>query len=149
MFRFLGTADANIRGLVEARRLFPCFFGSALKLEGIRQLLEGLDRFAPRKGYGEAFGARVYKISRDPQGNRLTWLKVTGGRLPVRSPVKYGNRKGEPLEEKLVQIDAKYAEIAAIKGELEAQKTTTVCPVCGKACDKNDLYCRICGEKLQ
>ena len=98
------VTDANIRGLVEARRLFPCFFGSALKLEGIRQLLEGLDRFAPRKGYGEAFGARVYKISRDPQGNRLTWLKVTGGRLPVRSPVKYGNRKGEPLEEKLVQL---------------------------------------------
>ena len=53
------------------------------------------------------------------------------------------------LEEKLAQIDEKYAAIAAIKEELEAQKTTTVCPVCGKDCDKNDLYCRVCGEKLQ
>ena len=48
-----------------------------------------------------------------------------------------------------VETDEKYAAIAAIKEELEAQKTTTVCPVCGKDCDKNDLYCRVCGEKLQ
>ena len=53
------------------------------------------------------------------------------------------------LEEKLVQIDEKYARIGEIKAELEAGKTTTVCPVCGKSCDKTDLYCRICGEKLQ
>lgn len=53
------------------------------------------------------------------------------------------------LEAKLAEIDQKYAEIAEIKEVLEAQKTTTVCPVCGKDCDKTDLYCRICGEKLQ
>ncbi|MBR5536934.1 MAG: zinc ribbon domain-containing protein [Clostridia bacterium] len=53
------------------------------------------------------------------------------------------------LEEKLAQIDEKYAQIAELKAAQEAEKTTTVCPVCGKACDKNDLYCRICGEKLQ
>ena len=52
-------------------------------------------------------------------------------------------------EEKLAQIDEKYAAIAALKEEQEAQKSTIVCPVCGKSCDKNDLYCRICGEKLQ
>ncbi len=53
------------------------------------------------------------------------------------------------LEEKLDQIDEKYAAIAELKAQQEAQKTTCVCPVCGKACDKNDLYCRVCGEKLQ
>ena len=53
------------------------------------------------------------------------------------------------LEEKLALIDEKYAQIAELKAAQEAEKTTTVCPVCGKACDKNDLYCRVCGEKLQ
>ena len=104
---YLETAivtDANLRGLVESRRLFPCFFGSALKLEGVRELLDALDRFGPRPEYSGTFGARVYKISRDPQGNRLTWLKVTGGTLPVRGLLKYENRKGETLEEKAVQL---------------------------------------------
>ena len=53
------------------------------------------------------------------------------------------------LEAKLAEIDEKYAQIAEIKAVQEAEKTTTVCPVCGKACDKTDLYCRVCGEKLQ
>ncbi len=53
------------------------------------------------------------------------------------------------LEAKLEQIDEKYAQIDEIKAQLEEQKTTCVCPVCGKECDKNDLYCRVCGEKLQ
>ncbi len=98
------VTDANIRGLIEARKLFPCLFGSALKLEGVRELLEALERCGPRPEYPEIFGGRVYKISRDPQGNRLTWLKVTGGRLPVRSQLKYRNRKGEEQEEKVVQL---------------------------------------------
>ena len=96
--------DGNIRALVEKRQLFPCCFGSALKLTGIRELLEVLSRFAPRSVYTDGFGARVYKISRDPQGNRLTWLKVTGGCLKVRSHVNYVNLKGEALEEKAVQL---------------------------------------------
>ncbi len=53
------------------------------------------------------------------------------------------------LEAKLAEIDEKYAQIAEIKAVQEAEKTTTICPVCGKACDKTDLYCRVCGEKLQ
>ena len=53
------------------------------------------------------------------------------------------------LEAKLAEIDEKYAQIAELKAAQEAEKATTVCPVCGKACDKNDLYCRVCGEKLQ
>ena len=75
----------NLRQLVQQRRIFPCFFGSALKLTGISDFLSGLDAYAPNPDRPAAFGARVYKISRDPQGNRLTWLKLTGGTLKVRS----------------------------------------------------------------
>ena len=80
-------SDANIRALVAARRIFPCCFGSALKLTGMDPFLEILDRFAPEPAIVSEFGAKVYKISRDPQGNRLTWLKVTGGTLRARSLV--------------------------------------------------------------
>ena len=99
-----GVTDGNLRGLIEQRRLFPCCFGSALKLDGVDTLLEMLDRFAPQRDYGTEFAARVYKISRDPQGNRLTWLKVTGGNLKVRGSLRYVNQKGEPREEKAVQL---------------------------------------------
>ncbi len=96
--------DSNIRALVEKRSLFPCCFGSALKLTGIEELLTTLSRFAPHPQWGDSFGARVYKISRDVQGNRLTWLKVTGGTLKVRTPLSYTDPKGRPLEEKVVQL---------------------------------------------
>ena len=98
------VTDANIRGLVSGRKLFPVCFGSALKLEGIDSLLQILDTYAPRPAYGAEFGAKVYKITRDPQGNRLTWMKITGGCLAVRSLLRYEDRKGETLEEKAVQL---------------------------------------------
>ena len=100
-----GTVTAgNLRGLIAQRKLFPCCFGSALKLTGVEELLEVLDTYAPEKEYPADFAARVYKISRDPQGNRLTWLKVTGGELKVRSVLSYVNQKNEPREEKAVQL---------------------------------------------
>ena len=71
----------NIATAIEGRKLFPVFFGSALKLEGVDEFIEGLGRFTRCKEYGDEFGARVYKIDRDKQGNRLTHLKVTGGTL--------------------------------------------------------------------
>ncbi len=94
----------NLRQLIGARKLFPCLFGSALKLEGIPALLELLDTYAPSPEYGQEFAARVYKISRDSQGNRLTWMKLTGGSLAVRSLLRYTSRKKEPREEKPVQL---------------------------------------------
>ena len=97
-------SDGDLRGCVARRVLFPCCFGSALKLEGVDALLALLDTYAPAPEYPRDFGARVYKISRDPQGNRLTWLKVTGGQLRVRDPVGYVNQKGNPLSEKAVQL---------------------------------------------
>ena len=106
-----GTVTAgNLRGLIGQRRLFPCCFGSALKVEGVGALLETLDTYAPSPEYPSEFAAKVYKISRDPQGNRLSWLKVTGGSLKVRSVLNYVNQKGAPVEEKLVQLRLYSAE---------------------------------------
>ena len=79
------VTDGNIRGLIQGRQVFPCCFGSALKLQGVEELLGILDQYAPEKDYPREFAARVYKITRDPQGNRLTWLKVTGGTRQVVS----------------------------------------------------------------
>ena len=98
------VTKANIRALVEARGLFPCCFGSALKLQGIRELVQTLLDCAPRQAYPDRFGARVYKISRDPQGARLTWLKITGGSLKVRQSLSYRDLRGQELEEKAVQL---------------------------------------------
>ena len=100
-----GTVTGNnIRGLIRGRKVFPCCFGSALKLNGIDEFLSVLDTYLPQNSYLQDFAARVYKISRDPQGGRLTWLRVTGGSLKVRSIISYVNRKGEQREEKAVQL---------------------------------------------
>ena len=98
------VTEGNLRGLIAGRKIFPCCFGSALKLEGVDELLDLLDAYAPDRNYPDTFGAKVYKISRDPQGVRLTWMKITGGRLKVREPINYVNRKGDPLEEKALQL---------------------------------------------
>ncbi|MBE6918016.1 MAG: GTP-binding protein [Ruminococcaceae bacterium] len=98
------VTDGNIRGLIGKRKLFPCVFGSALQLDGVDSLLDGLDQYLPRPEFAADFRARVFKISRDPQGNRLTWMKLTGGSLRVRASMCYVNRKGDALEEKAVQL---------------------------------------------
>ncbi|MBR5381844.1 MAG: TetM/TetW/TetO/TetS family tetracycline resistance ribosomal protection protein [Oscillospiraceae bacterium] len=80
-------SDRTASELVAERKLFPCFFGSALKGEGVDALLDGLSRFAPEKTYPEAFSALVYKIARDRSGARLTYMKITGGELRVKDVV--------------------------------------------------------------
>ena len=82
-----------VRQLVRQRLVFPCWFGSGLKLEGIDEFLEGLARYVEPPAYPAAFSARVFKISHDPQGKRLTHLKVTGGTLRVRDAISYGGRQ--------------------------------------------------------
>ena len=99
-----GVTAGNLRALIAGRKLFPCCFGSGLKLDGVGTLLDILDKYAPETAYPGEFAAKVYKISRDPQGNRLTWMKVTGGSLKVRSMLRYVNQKNEPREEKIVQL---------------------------------------------
>lgn len=83
--------DKDIAELVRKRKVFPCYFGSALKTDGVKEFLEGLYRYTIPQKYPEAFGAKVYKISRDEQGNRLTHMKITGGSLKVKMPLT--NRK--------------------------------------------------------
>ena len=117
----------EIRALVERRRLFPCWFGSALKLEGVAEFLEGVEQYAPRKCCPPEFGARVYKVARDAQGVRLTYLKITGGSLRVKTPLTGG--EGEMRwEEKADQIriysGAKYRAV-------EEAEAGTVCAVTG------------------
>lgn len=85
---------AEIRALIAARKLFPCWFGSALKLDGVETFLRGMARYARVPQYPEEFGAKVYKIGHDAQGARLTYLKVTGGALPVKSVLSGGAGDG-------------------------------------------------------
>lgn len=79
------VADAEIAAMIRKRKLFPCYFGSALKMTGVDLFIGGLERYMETPVYSDAFGAKVYKIARDAQGNRLTYLKVTGGSLKVKS----------------------------------------------------------------
>ncbi len=81
------VTEGNLRSLIAQRRIFPCCFGSALKLTAVEDFLHILDFYAPEPEMKPEFGAKVYKISRDAQGNRLTWLRLTGGSLKVRSPM--------------------------------------------------------------
>ena len=96
-------ADGTLSELIRSRRLFPVFFGSALKLQGVDVFLDALARYAPAAADGGAFGARVFKISRDAQGARLTWLRVTGGTLRSRMPIAY-TVGGVSYEEKADQL---------------------------------------------
>ena len=91
--------DAAVRNMIRQRKVFPCYFGSALKGQGIRELLEGLEKWMVCPRYPEAFGAKVYKISRDDKGARLTHMKITGGSLKVRQLLS-----AEDWEEKADQL---------------------------------------------
>ncbi len=80
-----GVIDQEaIKALIVERKVFPCFFGSALKVMGVEELLEGINQYTSQPQYPEQFGAKVYKIGRDEQGNRLTYMKITGGSLRVK-----------------------------------------------------------------
>lgn len=100
--------DAKIAQLVMERKVFPCYFGSALKLDGITELLNGIERFTVEKKYPKEFGAKVFKIARDDSANRLTYLKITGGSLKVKTQISdekinqiriYSGEKFETLQE--------------------------------------------------
>lgn len=97
--------DETVRALIRSRKLFPCLFGSGLKLTGVDAFLAALTRYAAPPEYPAEFGARVFKIMRDAQGNRLTCLKVTGGQLRVRAPLTYFPRGADaPVQEKVNAI---------------------------------------------
>ena len=95
--------DTDLIPAIARRHVFPCWFGSALKLQGVDALVEGLDRYTRPAPALEAFGAKVFKVSQDEQGNRLTWLRVTGGVLKVKVQLT-GEVDGEPWAEKANQL---------------------------------------------
>lgn len=120
--RYLETGAVtreDIAGLIAKRKLFPCFFGSALKLTGVEAFLAGLSAFTVCPQYPEEFAAKVYKIARDAQGNRLSYMKITGGSLPVKSALC-----GEKAEQIRIYSGAGYESV----GEAAAG---TVCAVLG------------------
>lgn len=109
---YLETGEVKqeeIPKLIKERKVFPCFFGSALKVIGVEELLEGLDTYIQDSIYGEQFGAKVYKIARDAQGTRLTYCKITGGSLKVKTTLtnkkEHAGQKEEDIwQEKVDQI---------------------------------------------
>ena len=109
---YLETGEVKqeeIPKLIKERKVFPCFFGSALKVIGVEELLEGIDTYIQDSIYGEQFGAKVYKIARDAQGTRLTYCKITGGSLKVKTTLtnkkEHAGQKEEDIwQEKVDQI---------------------------------------------
>lgn len=125
------VARETVAELIRGRKLFPCYFGSALKLEGVDDFLNGLTAYTCAPAYPEAFGAKVYKIARDPQGNRLSYMKITGGSLQVKAPLtnrREGLAEEKTWEEKVDQIriysGARYQAVDEVQAG-------TVCAVTG------------------
>lgn len=119
----------RIRELIKKRKVFPCFFGSALKLQGIQEFLQKFDELTLENTYPDNFSARVFKISRDQQGNRLTHLKITGGSLKVKDLLKgTSGEEEEQWEEKVNEIRIYSGEKYETEKEAEAG---TICAVTG------------------
>jgi ribosomal protection tetracycline resistance protein len=113
----------HIKTAIKSRSVFPCFFGSALKLDGVEAFIKGIENYSMVPSYPEEFGARVFKITRDEQGNRLTHLKLTGGRLKVRDALTNGS-----WEEKVNQIRIYSGQKFEAVNEIEGG---SVCAVTG------------------
>lgn len=95
----------SIRRGIQGRKIFPVYFGSALKMKGVAEFLEGIDKYTLQKSHSESiFGAKVYKISRDAQGKRLSWVKVTGGSLRPKDTIEIVTEGGERILEKVEEI---------------------------------------------
>ncbi|MDO4165917.1 MAG: TetM/TetW/TetO/TetS family tetracycline resistance ribosomal protection protein [Eubacteriales bacterium] len=130
------VAEEEIRRLIWERKLFPCYFGSALRMEGVREFLQGFAYYTSEPVYGENFGARVYKITRDEQGNRLTHMKITGGALQVRQMLTGRCRQQDGSEEEKAQTwSEKVNQIRIYSGEryeaVSEAAAGTVCAVTG------------------
>ncbi len=112
-------SDITLSKAIKNRKVFPCYFGSALKLMGIDEFLNSIDKFLLNKDYSKNFGAKVYKITRDNQNNRLTHIKVTGGSIKVRDTVSGTDKQGKEWSEKITQIrvysGAKYVTVDEAK----------------------------------
>ncbi len=137
MEEFFSTDTIEIDGIRRAiakRRIFPCLFGSALKMKGVEELLAVIDKYTLERNYTDRlFGAKVYKISRDPQGKRLSYIKITGGSLKTKEILEIPTEGGEILREKV-------EEIRLYSGDkfktLQSAPAGTVCAILGPTSTK-------------
>lgn len=125
--------DAQISKLIKSRKVFPCYFGSALKLEGVEEFINGIVKYSERPFYLEEFGAKVFKISRDDQGNRLTFMKITGGSLKVKTAL---TNKHTDIEDSLYNIwEEKVNQIRIYSGQkfelVSEVEAGSICVVAG------------------
>ncbi len=138
-----------IAELIRQRKVFPCYFGSALKDQGVDIFLSGLGALMECKEYPSEFGARVFKISRDDQGNRLTYLKITGGSLKVKTTLQgqvHGAADGtEDEEDKTRSWEEKVDQIRIYSGTgyemIQEAEAGCICAVTG-------LSAAVCGQGL-
>ena len=143
-----GSVDkSNIVQAISDRRVFPCFFGSALKIQGVDEFLSSLDEYTCEKHYKSEFGAKVYKISYDPKGSRLTHMKITGGSLKTRDELCYTDNDGNEQKCKISSIrfytgekfrteeSAEAGEICAVTGLVGTYAGQGI----GSECNSNDV----------
>ncbi len=119
--------DTDISQLISDRKIFPCFFGSALKMEGLEDFINRIYSYTPERSYPEKFAAKVYKISYE-NNERITFLKVTGGRLKVKDSISQIDKNGENFSEKINRIRLYTGEKYKNEQEISAG---TVCAVTG------------------
>ncbi|HIS62013.1 MAG TPA: TetM/TetW/TetO/TetS family tetracycline resistance ribosomal protection protein [Candidatus Scybalomonas excrementigallinarum] len=123
----------DVQRMIKERKLFPCFFGSALKLFGVEEFIKGMDEYMMDVAYPKEFGAKVYKIARDPQGNRLSYMKITGGTLKVKDILT--NKKSDNKQENQEVWEEKVDQIRIYSGaKFESVKEVeagTICAVTG------------------
>lgn len=118
--------DETIREMIADRALFPCFFGSALKMDGIDEFVAGFERYVREPECDSEFGARIYKVSHDAQGNRLTWLKLTGDEFKAKTMLSGTARVGADLGESKIDDDGMWHEKADQVRVYSGAKFTTV-----------------------
>ena len=124
-----GTLSSGmLQRLVAARVLFPVFFGAALRDDGVRELLDGVSRLIAEKDWPAEFAARVYRVSRGSRGERLAWVKVTGGSLRAKAQVAGVDRRGEPWTEKINEVRLYQGESFETVAEVGAGR---ICAVTG------------------
>ncbi len=122
----------DVAELILERKLFPCFFGSALKMEGVDAFIHGMETYMAVPSYPAEFGVRIFKIARDEQGNRLTYMKITGGSLKVKETLTNAGRNGIPAEEIWEEKADQIRIYSGAKFEmLKEAEAGTVCAVTG------------------
>lgn len=123
--------DSSLKEAIYTRKIFPCYFGSALKNEGVLEFLAELDRFTKDLKYPTDFGAKIFKISEDEKGQKLTYMKITGGSLKVKSQL-YGKEWNQKVNEIRIYSGAKYESVSEVFSGCVCAVTGLAAAICGE-----------------